>query len=87
MESAVAQFLQRRLEARILRQRDDEEARKLAEAHAAKAIELERMKKDKAALEASSKGAEGNKEGPIFEEKWADVILSVKKALQIYKRW
>jgi len=63
-----------------------EEARKVAAAEAARIAEEQAKKKEMVQGGRTTDAAAGG-EGPLFEERWADVILKVRIELQKYKRW
>lgn len=60
------------------------EARKVTGAQSARVTE-EKARSDQKV--AAVRPSEGGAEGAPFEERYADVILKVKEALQAYKRW
>lgn len=63
-----------------------EEARKVAAAEAARIAEEQAKKKEMVQGGRTTDAAAGG-EGPLFEERWADVILKVRIELQKYKRY
>lgn len=72
------------------RRRAAEEADRRAEARKVSRSETARVTEEKARADqkvAVARPAEGGPEGAPFEERYADVILKVKEALQTYKRW
>jgi membrane protein involved in colicin uptake len=75
-------------EAERRRQREDaartEEAAKIAAAERARKAELEARAREKVE---GGRAAAGGEDGPLFEERWADVIIKLRQELQKYKRW
>jgi colicin import membrane protein len=61
-----------------------EEARKVAAAEAARIAEEEARKRETVQ---GGRTAPAGEDGPLFEERWADVLLKVRIELQKYKRW
>ena len=63
-----------------------DEARKVAAAEAARIAEEQARKKEMIQGGRTTDVAAGG-EGPLFDERWADVILKVRIEIQKYKRW
>lgn len=72
------------------RRRAAEEAERATEARKVDRAEAARVAEEKARAENKVEGVrpvDAGAEGALFEDRYADVILKVKEALQAYKRW